>query len=257
MKPGSPLRVSAFLALLLVVAGIAAVLLGGDEPYRVRANFVSASQLVAGNLVRVGGEEVGKVEDIRLTDDSQAEVTFTVDADYAPLRADARAVIRIQSLSGVANRYIDLQLGAAGGAEIADGGVLQAAQTESAVDVDQLFNTFEPRTREDTKKTIKLFSEFTAGNEEANQEALHFLNPALASSSRLFDELSANDTMLSRFVVETSQLVTDLGSRDEELSELVVNLAQTTDAHRLPAHGAAVRGPLAACRSCAGRTRPS
>ena len=216
-------------AVVLAVAALALLLLRGGD-YGVRAQFVNASQLVNGNLVKVAGESVGKVTDISVTPDGQAEVAFTVGEDYAPLRRGTRAVVRVQSLSGVANRYIDLHLGPNGNDTVPDGGLLETSDTESAVELDQLFNIFDEETREDTKRTIRLFSEFTAGRAEENQQALRYLSPALAASSRLFEELAANDTQLERFVVETSQLVSDLGARDEELASLVSNLAQVTDA---------------------------
>jgi phospholipid/cholesterol/gamma-HCH transport system substrate-binding protein len=215
---------------LVGVAVLAAVLLLGGSSYEVRAQFITASQLVNGNRVQVAGEQVGSVESIELTDNGQAEVTFKVKSDYAPLRRGTRAVVRIQSLSGVANRYIDLQLGPADAEEIPDGGLLSTQETTTAVDVDQFFNIFDDETRDDTQKTVKLFRDFSAGDAEEGQAALRYLNPALATSSRLFDELSANDTQLERFIVETSQLVGDLGARDEALAGLVTDLATTTDA---------------------------
>jgi phospholipid/cholesterol/gamma-HCH transport system substrate-binding protein len=217
-------------AALLAVIVVAAILLIGGDTYTVRAEFDTASQLVNGNRVQVGGEQVGSVEKIELTDNGRAEVTFTVGSDYVPLRRGTRAVVRIQSLSGVANRYIDLHLGPDGAEEIEDGGLLTTQETTSATDLDQFFNLFDDDTRKGASKTIKLFSEFSAGDAEEGQEALRYLNPALATSSRLFDQLSANDTRLERFVVETSRLVTDLGSRDEALASLVSDLAATTDA---------------------------
>jgi phospholipid/cholesterol/gamma-HCH transport system substrate-binding protein len=223
-------RLIAGLLLLAALVATLVVALGGGDQYRVRAEFVSASQLVEGNLVRVAGDDVGTVESIELTDDGQALVTFTVDDHYAPLREGSRAIIRIQSLSGIANRYVDLQLGPADAPDVPNGGRIPSARTEAAVEVDQLFNVFTPPTREDTQRTIRLLSEFNAGRADEAQAALEYLSPSLAASSRLFEELSANDTMLERFVVETSQLVTDLAARDEDLAGLIRNLATTSSA---------------------------
>ena len=217
-------------ALLVTAVAVWLFVLRGDGGYEVKATFVSASQLVEGNLVRVAGKEVGTVEDIKLTDDSRAEVTFTVNDDFAPLREGSRAIVRIQSLSGIANRYIELQLGPGDARDVPDGGRIPSIRTESAVEVDQLFNIFDEQTREDTQDTIKLFSEFNAGRADEAQAALEYLSPSLAASARLFDELSANDTMLERFIVETSGLVTDLAARDEDLAGLIRNLGTTMTA---------------------------
>ena len=224
-------RIVAVVALVAAIAiALVVFLLSREDPYRVKAKFVTASQLVEGNEVRVAGAKVGSVENIRLTDDTRAEVTFTVSDKYAPLRRGSRAVVRIQSLSGIANRYIDLQLGDGRGSEMKDGEVIPTIDTESSVDVDQFFNIFTPDTRRDTQRTIKLFSEFNAGQADEAQAAARYFSPALASSTALFEELSANDTQLERFIVETAGLTTSLAERDDDLAGLISNLATTMDA---------------------------
>ena len=113
--------VVAVVVIALVVA------LSGAGGYTVHARFVSASQLVKGNEVKVSGITVGSVQDVALTDDGQADVTLKIAEDgYHPLRRGTRAIIRQASLSGVANRYVDLQLGGADQPDIADGGTLPA-----------------------------------------------------------------------------------------------------------------------------------
>jgi phospholipid/cholesterol/gamma-HCH transport system substrate-binding protein len=215
----------------VLVAIVLVLLLAGGSSYTVHARFTNASQIVKGNAVKVSGESVGSVGDIRLTDDGQADVTLKIDADgFHPLRRGTRAIVRQTSLSGVANRYVDLQLGGANGAKIPDGGVLQTDSTEAAVDLDQIFNTFDPRARAGTQKTIEFLRDFQAGNEEEANAALHYLNPALSSTSRLFAEVNRNTPDFKRFIVETSKLVTDASSNDDVLGELVSNLAATTSA---------------------------
>ncbi len=46
--------------------------------------------------------------DIKITADGQAAITLKIKDDYAPLREGTRAAIRQFSLSGIANRYVDL-----------------------------------------------------------------------------------------------------------------------------------------------------
>jgi phospholipid/cholesterol/gamma-HCH transport system substrate-binding protein len=207
------------------------VALSGGGGYAVKARFVSASQIVKGNDVRVAGLTVGTVRDVAVSDDGQAEITLTVkDGAYAPLRRGTRAIIRQTSLSGVANRYVDLQLGGADGADIPDGGRLPTESTEAAVDLDQIFNTFDPEARAGTSKSIRFLRDFQAGQEEEANAALRQLDPALSYSSKLFAELNRDTPDFQRFIVETSKLVTDVSARDEALSGLVRNLASTTSA---------------------------
>jgi phospholipid/cholesterol/gamma-HCH transport system substrate-binding protein len=219
---------------LIAVAAIAVVcvllLLGGGGGYSVTARFANASQLVKGNDVKVSGLAVGSVKSIKLTPDGQAAVTFTVDDAYAPLREGTRAIVRQASLSGVANRYIDLQVGPQRGKAIADGGVLGQDATTTAVDLDQIFNTFDPATRKSLQGVLKGSSRQYAGQGDAMAEALPYLNPSLSASSTLFRELNRDSKLLARFVVASSSLVTDLADRHEDLSGLVDDLATTTTA---------------------------
>ena len=56
-------------------------------------------------------------------------------------------MIRATSLSGIANRYVSIAPGPDNAPELADGATLTGEKTTSPVDLDQLFNTFTPRTR--------------------------------------------------------------------------------------------------------------
>jgi phospholipid/cholesterol/gamma-HCH transport system substrate-binding protein len=222
------------IALLAVVAAaiLAALLLlgGGSGGYTVKANFQNASQLVKGNLVQVAGREVGSVQEIDLTPDGQAQITLTINEDYAPLREGTRAIVRQASLSGVANRYVDLSLPGQKAKAIPDGGVIEQDATTSAVDLDQLFNTFDKPTRKDLKKVFAGSAKQHEGRGEEMNAGLLYLNPSLAASSRLFDELNRDTRLLERFIVASSRLVTDVADRREDVSGLVDNLATTTTA---------------------------
>lgn len=138
MGRGVVARGVVMLVLVAAVAVIALVLLRGGGGYEVDARFVSAGNLVDGNLVTVSGEQVGKVEDIRLSDDGQAVARLTIDAEYAPLREGTRAVVRKRSLSSVVKDVIELQLGQGDAADIREGGTIPAINTESDVPLDEV-----------------------------------------------------------------------------------------------------------------------
>jgi phospholipid/cholesterol/gamma-HCH transport system substrate-binding protein len=223
-------RIGAVVAVLVAAVVVAVLLLGGGSDYTVKLRLDNASQLVKGNLVQVAGASVGKVKKIGLTPDSQAIVTITVSGDYAPLKQGTQAVVRQASLSGVANRYIDLQQGPMDGKAIPAGATLPASNTESAVDLDQLFNIFDPKTRAAGRSVIKGFADMTDGHTQAANEAIKYLNPILSSSSRLFSELDRNDDLLERFVVQSSRLVTDAAAKQDDLAGLVSNFGQVSNA---------------------------
>ncbi len=216
--------------MLVAVVVVAMVLMSGGPGYEVKLNLENASQLVKGNLVQVSGQPIGKVTAIRLTDDGEAEIRVTINDDYAPLRQGTRAVVRQASLSGIANRYVDLQQGPMTAPAIESGATLPAQTVESAVDLDQLFNAFDPKTRKATRTVIEGFADMADGKTQEAGEALRYLNPVLSASSRLFNELSRNDDLLERFIVENSRLVTDVADKREELSGVVQHFGQVSTA---------------------------
>ena len=219
----------AVVAILVVV--VLVLVLAGGSGYSVRAEFTTASQVVKGNAVKVAGVPIGSVGGIELTDDGKAAITLNIDADgYHPLRRGTRAIIRQTSQSGVANRYVDLQLGPGDADDIPDGGTLPTESTTAAVDLDQIFDTFDPEARAGVRKSVAFLRDFQAGNEEEANAALRYLNPALSSSSRLFAELNRNTPDFERFIVETARLVTDASAQDGVLADLTRNLATTTAA---------------------------
>jgi phospholipid/cholesterol/gamma-HCH transport system substrate-binding protein len=223
---------AAALAAVVVVAIVVAILLlrspGGD--YQVKARFQNAAQLVKGNLVQTGGAAIGKVKTIDLTPDGQAEVTMQIKSDYAPLRRGTLATIRQASLSGVANRYIDLRMAPHGAEKIPDGGVIDQDGTTTAVDLDELFNTFDPGTRKALSGVIRgSAAQFKDKGKQFN-EGIAYLNPSLAASSTLFRELNRDTPLLERFVVSSSQLMTNIADRKDDLAGLVDDLATTTTA---------------------------
>jgi phospholipid/cholesterol/gamma-HCH transport system substrate-binding protein len=215
---------------VIVVAFL--LLSGGDDPYKVTASFENASQLVEGNEVVMGGTAVGLVDEIELGDDGQALVTFHLDEPYAPLHRGTTATVRSFSLSGIANRQIQLTTPPQGseGEEIEDGGTLDQSETVSAVDLDQIFNTLDDKTVADLKKVIRGFEiSYEGVGEEAN-EGMKYLNPFLSTSRQLFAELTYDERSLERLIVDGAQLSGALAERRDDVSSLVTNLNRTMGA---------------------------
>ena len=228
----SPLgRAAATGALVLAVALVALLFFGGvTDPYEVKARFVNGGQLVKGNPVQIGGVRIGSVAKIAITRAGQADVTLKIKRSRAPLFRGTRATIRQSSLSGIANRYVDLSLPRGQRAELPDGGFIDADSTKTAVDLDQLFNTLDPKTRKAVQDFLKGNARQWRGEGEQANRGLAYLNPALSTSSRLFNELTRDQPVLERFLVDSSQLVTTLAERRDDLAALIGNLNDTTGA---------------------------
>jgi phospholipid/cholesterol/gamma-HCH transport system substrate-binding protein len=232
-KPTSTLgRVAAGVGLVAVIAAVVVIMLGPGRPsYNVKVYFLNAAQLVSGNDVQIAGVRVGQVTDLKLTPNGQAEATIQINSsDYTPLRQGTRAILRQSSLSGLANRYIDLQLPEGNTPPIPDGGRIDIDQTVTQVDLDEVFNTFDPMTRVAVQEFFKgQARQFRGQGERANQ-GLRYLNPALSTSRRLFNELNRDTPLLARFLQESDQLVTALATRRDDLTELITHWNVTTRA---------------------------
>jgi phospholipid/cholesterol/gamma-HCH transport system substrate-binding protein len=213
-------RLIAGLALIGGIVLIAVTLFGGDSGHRYRLLFESGGQLVPGNLVQVGGQPVGKIDEITLTDDSQAEIEVTVDE---PLHEGTEAVVRATSLSGVANRYISLSPGPNSEPELPDDGVIPASQTTSPVDIDQLFNTFDKRTRQALSGFFKGQAVVYGGDPKQANEAYRYLAPGLQSTERLLAELTRDDQALSDFLTSGASVLDAVAERRDDLSALTSN----------------------------------
>jgi len=224
-------RGAAVLALALVILLAAWLLLfrgsGGTEYTLV---FENAGQLVPDNDVQVGGRRVGSVKGIELTDDNQAAVEVSVEEPYAPLREGTEATIRLTSLSGIANRYIALIPGPESGRALDEGATLTTASTTPVVDLDQIFNTLDEKTRGDLQDVVKGFAAQFRGKGGEAGEAARYFNPFLSTSRRLIGELTEDEDSLTRFLVDSSRLVTALAEKRGDLADLVGNANATARA---------------------------
>jgi phospholipid/cholesterol/gamma-HCH transport system substrate-binding protein len=224
-------RVAAFAAVGIAIAAVAVILLSGGSSYQVKAIFTNASQLVPGDQVQVAGNPVGSVSKITLTPSGQAELTLTINSStYQPLHQGTDATVRLASLSGIANRYVDLRLGSGTAAKIPNGGVIPTSDTTSAVDFDQLFNTLDGPTRKGLQNVIQGSAAQYANAGQKAQAAWQYLNPAVASSSLLFRELNRDTSKFTNFIVKSGNLVSDIAQRQSDLSGLVQHLNTTTQA---------------------------
>src|SRR3954453_1946874 len=112
-----------------VAVVVAILLLTGGSKHEYTLVFQNAGQLVKDNDVQIGGRRIGRVADIKLTEDNQAEVKIQVEEPLAPLPEGPTAIIPATSLSGIANRYISLTPGPNSADRLEDGALLGTDKT--------------------------------------------------------------------------------------------------------------------------------
>jgi phospholipid/cholesterol/gamma-HCH transport system substrate-binding protein len=222
----------AAIGVVVVAIVVVAVLLfaKGGKKYEIEAYFINAAQLVKGDLVQIGGTKAGTVKDITLTPNGHARVLMEIETDFAPLREGTQATVRQASLSGIANRYVDLTMPPGDDTNtktLPSGGKIDINDTTTAVDLDQVFNTIDRRTRESLQDFFRYSAVQFRGKEKQQQLVYKYLNPALSTSSRLFNELDRDEPRLERFLVDSSRLVSALAEKRDDLTSLVSNLNTT------------------------------
>src|SRR4051794_12690048 len=177
--------------------------------YEVNLTVANASQLVRGDLVKVGGVPVGKVSGIKLTDDGRARLALSLrDKSLTPLHDGTKAVIRSTSLAGIANRYVALEPGPNNNPQIPAGGDIPADDGRPEVDLDAVLNTLGPGAQRDLRALVRASSGLiTPKAEKPANDGLHALNPALSQSAATARAIIRDQPAFERFILESADVV--------------------------------------------------
>jgi phospholipid/cholesterol/gamma-HCH transport system substrate-binding protein len=216
----TPVRAAALAALIAVVVALAIVVFSGSGGYGYNFVFQNAGQLVTGNQVLIGGQPVGTVDSIELTDDNLAKIHVTVEQE---LHEGTSAVIRATSLSGVANHYVSISPGPNSSPALKDEATLGLGSTTTPVDLDQFLNTFPAPVRRALGEFIRGNAQQFAGRGPDANQTFKYFAPALNRTSAFVRELNADERLFERFVVSSSKLSTAVAQRGNELSSAVSN----------------------------------
>lgn len=212
------------LAIALVIVAVTVVAVrevsGGADGYTVHAQFVDAGQLVVGNVVQVAGRRIGRVSELRLTDDGRADVALEIsDERYRPLHRGTRMTIRTIGLAGIANRYVDVSPGSRRAPEISDGEALDTNETTGIVDLDMLFNAFGPQTRKDLQRLLRAGADGFAGHERSVNRLLRYLAPASAQLHALLDDVTRDEAAVEQLLQAGASVASALAARDDDITE--------------------------------------
>ena len=143
MKNTLETRLGIFFALALVVAVIILEMIGAADffktGYEVNALFRNAQELKKGDLVKLAGVEIGRVESIDLTN-SLAQVTVKIKGRYR-IKTDAKASIRFTGLMG--QNFVSIEDGSPGAPLIEGGAPPPTLQTVEQADLSAIMSKLE------------------------------------------------------------------------------------------------------------------
>jgi ABC-type transporter Mla subunit MlaD len=192
------------------------------KPYEVNVPFNEATQLAQQSDVRISGVSVGKVQDIVLSPDGeQALAKVDIDDKYGPIPRGTRAILRTKTLLG--ETYIELTPGDRNGPKLPDGGTLPQANIAESVQLDEIFRTFDARTR----AAFQTWQQEAAVGIEGQGASLSYafgeLEPTFTSFDRLFRQLDSQRLAVKQIFRNGATSLQALRGRQGELASLIEN----------------------------------
>jgi phospholipid/cholesterol/gamma-HCH transport system substrate-binding protein len=190
--------------------------------YRFQATFAEATQLAREADVRISGVPVGKVKDIQPDKRTgRSLVTIELQSRYAPLPSDARAILRQKTLLG--ETYVELTPGTRGARKVPDGGRLAATQVSPTVELDEIFRSFDERTRRAFQVWMESQAQAIQGRGRDLNDAFGNLGPFADDASRLVDILNRQQGAVQRLIRDSGVVFAALSERDGQLRQLIEN----------------------------------
>lgn len=221
-------RALALAAFALVLLALFVITRDGQREYRVIME--NAGQLVAGDLVRIGGVPAGTVKGLELTPNGQAEVRLALDKSWGRLHAGTTVTVRASGIATVTGRFVDISPGPGFRPALPDGGAIDIDHTKPIVDIDQLLNALDAPTRQSIRDLIGGFATWYDGRERNANDSARYFPAALQSATNLFDELNRDSATFKQFITEAGTALDALSRRKPELTELVSNTRATAGA---------------------------
>jgi virulence factor Mce-like protein len=227
---GSPVLVGALTVLVVIVAVFLSYNANKGLPfvptYDLNADLPNAAQLVAGNEVRIGGFRVGVVDTItarrRPDGTTYATIHLKLQTDVQPLPVDSTILVRSRSALGL--KYVQITPGSAPQGFRAGDTIPLANATPHPVEIDQVLNTFDLKTRQGARNSLVGLGNGFAGRGESLNEAIQLLPPLLTNLQPVMVNLSDPRTRLARFFPALERAAHIVAPAAQTQGELFQNL---------------------------------
>lgn len=200
---------------------------GGAVPlkpqgYRFQVSFPEATTLAEEADVRIAGVSVGKVRQKAIDPKGNRTIaTIELDRKYAPLSADARAILRQKTLLG--ETYVELTQGDKAAGKVPDGGRLADGRVKGSVQLDEIFQAFDPQTRDAFRTWQQDLSEGVAGRGRDVNDALGTLPGFARDGTDLLTVLDSQKGAVTRLVKNTGVVFGALNENEGQLRNLITS----------------------------------
>lgn len=203
----------AFVIASTVLTIIAWQSFGGSVPlesqgYRVELTLSRATNLNPGADVRIAGVNVGRVAEVG-REGNEVAATVELDPRFAPLRSDARAILRSKTLLG--EGYVEMTPGSPDADPIPEGGSLSAANVAANQELDDVLQTFQPETRKRLRGLFAGLADALRGRGQSLNNSLGRLEPVTTDLGDVADVLAGQDEELSALLANAGEVFSVLG----------------------------------------------
>jgi phospholipid/cholesterol/gamma-HCH transport system substrate-binding protein len=204
---GSPLLIGAVTTLIVVVAVFLSYNANNGLPfvptYNIKVALPEASGLQPSNQVRIAGTRVGIVGSLSARQNPRtglitAFANLKLEKNVEPLPADTKAIV--QSVSAVGLKYLELEKGTST-QKLKAGQTIPTSHTREPVDIEELFNMFDKKTRTAIKVNDVTFGDGLAGRGLGLNNTIAELRPLVTNAIPVLRNLSAPATSLHELFI--------------------------------------------------------
>lgn len=191
------------------------------EGYRVHVLMPQTKGLGPHSDVRVSGVTVGhvmRIEPALPTSLGRSDVLIEIDSRYIPLRRDAHAMLRLKSIIGEA--YVALSLGSPKAPPLPDGGTLAARNAVRTVEADEIFESYDPRTRQALRDWMQSQGPGLARHGADLNTAVASLEPWMIDADRLLRIVQGQGEDVKALLHDGGQVAAGLADREQALQLL-------------------------------------
>ena len=204
---------------------------GGPVPlkpkgYRFEVAFPEATTLAQQADVRIAGVNVGKVVGMKLDKGgTRTMVTIDMKKGFAPVPKDTKAILRQKTLLG--ETYVELSPGTRGKNSpgmLPDGAQLANSQVEPTVQLDEIYNAFDPQTRKAFQQWVQESAQAIRGGRGQDlNDALGNLQGFADDGAGVLGVLDRQSTDLHNLIKNTGVVFHALTERQGALRQLILN----------------------------------
>src|ERR671939_99336 len=234
----SPVLVGAVTTLIVIVSVFLAYNANTGLPfvptYNLKAELPGGANLVPGNEVRIGGFRVGIVDNIKPGEKvfngrprSIAVLRMKIDKSAQPLAKDTTVIVRPRSALGL--KYVELTPGKSK-RTWRDGDTIPLARATAPVEFDDLLNTFDEKTRQNSQDALNGYGEGFAGRGRDLNVAIESLAPFFTYLTPVMQNLSDPDTQLDEFFKQIGRASAQVAPVARVQAQLFSNMADTFEA---------------------------